>query len=352
MTSRGRQLVKLFARILITAALLAWVFKQVDLGEFRQTVKMARWEFLIAVWGLTVVLFWIRSYKMQLILKRQGCNVDCATIFGATTVTCLYSMVIPGMLSTGVKWYILKRSTGKGSNVFSSMLYNQFLTVSLMMVLGFAALIATNPTSLLIADTENRWVLPAVCGVSLASVLLFALLILSKSAGGKMLEIIGFLLRPLPPRVRQKSREILEQIAVFQAVGRRFHLTVALITLIGTLIGGVATYVLAARSANITVSVSVLLWLCVVIYVLGRLPISVANLGVRESLLISFLSMYGVGKPAALLMSMVLFSALVFMAGIGAIFQLHWASAAATSNSVRQQDKSKEIPGHDLQREL
>lgn len=352
MTTRGRQLVKLFARILVTTALLVWVFMQVDLGEFRQTVKMARWEFLIAIWGLTIVLFWIRSYKMQLILKRQGCNVGCATIFGATTVTCLYSMVIPGMLSTGVKWYILKRSTGKGSNVFSSMLYNQFLTVSLMMVLGFAALIATNPTSLLIPDTGNQWVLPVVCGVSLTSVLLFALLILSKSAGGKMLEIIGLLLKPLPPRVRQKSLEILEQIAVFQAVGWRFHLTVALITMIGTLIGGVATYVLAAKSANITVSAFVLLWLCVVIYALGRLPISVANLGIRESMLISLLSIYGVGKPAALLMSMVLFSALIFMAGIGAIFQLRWASAAATSNSVRQQDKSKEIPGHDLQRKF
>jgi len=343
MTTRGRQLVKLFARILITTALLAWVFRQVDLGEFRQTVKMARWEFLIAVWGLTVVLFWIRSYKMQLILRRQGCNVECATIFGATTATALYSLILPGMLSTGVKWYVLKRSTGKGSNVLSSMLYNQFSTVALMTVFGLAALMATNPASLLITDVENQWLLPVACGVLLVIILLLALLLLSKSAGGKMLEIIALLLRPLPSRLRQKNHEILDQIEVFQTVGWRFHLTVALITMIGTLIGGVATYVLAARSANITVSASVLMWLCVLIYVIGRLPISVANLGVRESMLVSFLSMYGVDKPAALLMSMILFSALVFMAGIGAIFQLRWASAGATPTAVRKQDKSTEV---------
>ena len=66
----------------------------------------ARWEFLIAVWALTVVLFWSRSFKMQVILKRQGCDVGCGTIFGATSVTCLYTMILPGILSKGAKWYI------------------------------------------------------------------------------------------------------------------------------------------------------------------------------------------------------------------------------------------------------
>jgi uncharacterized membrane protein YbhN (UPF0104 family) len=342
MTAKGRQLAKLLARILITTGLLVWVFSQIDLGQFWQAVKMARWEFLIAVWGLTVVLFWIRSVKMQLILRRQGCNVNCSTIFGATTATALYSLIMPGMLSTGVKWYVLKKSTGKGSNVLSSMLYNQLSTMALMTVFGLAALMATNPTSLLIADSQNQWVLPVVCGALLAAVLLSAFLLLSKRVGGKVLEVLRFLLRPLPARIRQKSHELLDQIAIFQTVGWRFHLIVVLITTVGTLIGGVATYVLAARSANITVSVSVLTWLCVVVYVLGRLPISVANLGVRESLLVLLLSPYGVDKPAALLMSTILFSALVFMAGIGAIVQLVWASSGAASTAVSEQGKSVE----------
>ena len=33
------------------------------------------------------------------------------------------------------------------------------------------------------------------------------------------------------------------------------------------------------------------------------------------------------GMPAALLMSMILFSALIFMAGIGSMFQLYWSVA-------------------------
>jgi hypothetical protein len=62
-----------------------------------------------------------------------------------------------------------------------------------------------------------------------------------------------------------------------------------------------------------------------VIYVLGRVPISVANLGVREVILVGLLTIYGVDKSQALLMSMILFSALVVMAIIGAIYQIFWA---------------------------
>jgi len=343
MSTRARQLAKLVIRIVITTGLLVWVFSQVDLSEFRQTVKTARWQYLVAVWIVTAILFWIRSVKMQIILARQGCAVPVITLFGATTVTALYSLILPGVLSTGVKWYILKRSTGRGSSVFSSMLYNQFSTMALMTVFGLAALIVSNPTSLLIANAENRWLLPVVCGVLLVTVLLTNVLLLSERAGGRIIELLKLLSGRLPSKMRQKSREVLDQIAVFQTVGWWFHLLVAFITFIGTLLGGAVVYVLAARSANVTVPVTVCVWLCVGIYVLGRLPISVANLGVREVTLIGFLAVYGVEKPAALLMSMILFSALAFMATIGSIFQLYWSvtlrkedSAVGRTGQVRE----------------
>ncbi|MGD8500596.1 MAG: lysylphosphatidylglycerol synthase transmembrane domain-containing protein, partial [Phycisphaerales bacterium] len=314
MTTRDRQLLKLFVRILITTGLLAWVFSQIELGQLWQTMKMARWQFLIAVWVLTAIIFWIRSIQMQLILKRQGCNVDCATIFGATAVTCLYGLIMPGMLSTGVKWYVLKKDTGKPGNVLSSMLYNQLSIMVVTTALGLAALMIANPMPLFAANSEKQWLLPVVCGMLLAAVLLAALLLWSNRVGGKIIKVLELLLRPFPGKIRQKGQEILDQIAVFQAAGWRFHLTVALISITGTLIGGVITYALAARSANIVAPVSVFVWLCAVVYILGRLPISVANLGVREVTLVGFLAIYSVEKSDALLMSMILFSALVVMA--------------------------------------
>jgi len=324
MTTRGRQTVKLIVRLLITAGLLVWAFSQIDLGQFRQAVQEARWEFLIAVWGLTVILFWIRSVKMRLVLKRQDCYVGTGTVFGATTMTALYSLILPGILSTGVKWYVLKKNTGKGSNVFSSMVYNQLSTIIIMTVFGLAALMVSNPAPLLMPGSKNQWLLPVVCGAVLAVVVLATLLLLNSRTGGRVIDVLKLLLRLLPDKGRRKGNEILDQIAVFQAVGWRFHFTFVLLTVVDTLIGGVVSYVLAARTAHIIAPVSVFVWLCAGIYVLGRLPVSVASLGIREASLVGFLAVYGVEKPAAMLMSMVLFSSLVFMAVVGAGYQLFW----------------------------
>jgi len=63
-----------------------------------------------------------------------------------------------------------------------------------------------------------------------------------------------------------------------------------------------------------------------------RIPISVANLGVREFTLVGLLALYGVDKSQALLMSMILFSALIVMALIGAIYQLSWTVSEKKSN--------------------
>ncbi len=341
MTTRSKQLVKLLVRIVITTGLLVWVFSEIDLGQFGQAVKTARWQLLIAVWVLTVIFFWIRSLKMQLILKKQDCKVGIATIFRASAVTSLYSMILPGVLSTGAKWYILKEDSGKGSNVLSSMVYNQLLTMFVMIVFGLAALMITNPVLLLKTDVNNRWLLPLICGILLTVIILVSLLLLSSRSGGKIIGGFGFLLRPFPAKIRQKGREILDQIATFQAAGAGFHLKIASITTIDTLIGGVIIYVLSARAANVTnvtTPVSVLVWICAAICVLGRVPISVANLGVREVTLVGLLGIYGVEKSQALLMSMILFSALVLMAIIGAMYQIFWA--VSSKKTVPPQGRS------------
>jgi len=333
MTTRTKQLAKFLIRILITTVLLVWVFSRIDLQQFWQTAKTAKWQFLIAIWGLTVIVFWINSVKMQLILKKQDCTVNIATIFGASAVTLLYSMVLPPPTPAGIKWYILRKDTGKGSNVLSSMLYNQLSIMFVMTAFGLIALAVTNPTSLLLTNTTSRWLLPAICSILLAAIILISLLLLNSRTGGKIIKGLRLLLRPFPTNIRQRGQEIIEQIAIFQAVGVRFHLTIASITIIANLIGGVAIYILSARGANITAPLGVLVWLCAIIYVLGRIPISVANLGVREVTLVGFLALYGVETSPALLMSMILFSAVIFMAVIGAIYQVFWAVTAKKSKS-------------------
>jgi len=328
MSTRAKQIIRLVTRISVAGFLLAWVFSQADIAQFLQTVRTARWEYLLGVWGFTAAFFWLQSVALQWILRKQDCRVSTNTIFGASAVTSLYGLVLPGILSTGIKWYILKRSTGKGSHVLSGMLYNQVTLTVVMTVIGLAGLIVTNPAQTLFPDGGPQHVLPLACAAAIVLVVLSSVLAVNKRTGGLILRLIAFALRPLPRTIREKGAALLAQIATFQTAGWRFHLAIAAINVVDGLLIGLLIYLSAAWAARVVVPTGVLIWLCAIVFVLGKIPISVANLGVREVTLVGLLAGYGVGRAEALLMSMILFSSLIFMAAIGLVYWLVWAVQA------------------------
>ena len=126
MTDRTRRILGLLLRVLVATILLAWVFTQVDFGQFARTVKAAQVALPHRSCGLSNVVFsLLQSYALQIILRKQECQVGLDRLFAVSCVTAMYSLILFGIVSTGVKWYMLKRTTGKGTNVLSSMLYNQ-----------------------------------------------------------------------------------------------------------------------------------------------------------------------------------------------------------------------------------
>ena len=269
-----------------------------------------------------IFFFLINSFKLRLILKTQDFNVSVARIFGISAVTTLYGMIMPGMLSWAVKWYLLIKGTGKGAHVFSGLIYNQLSTLVVMMIFGLGALALTNPLTAGATNTKYQNILPIVCILLLIAVVLVSVLLLGRRTGGKIINGVDYLLKPLPAAISQRTSQVLKQVAVFQTLKYRFHFLMALITTAGTMVGGVIFYVFAAKAANVTVSVKVLVWLWAAVFILQRVPISIANLGVREVTITSLLSLYGIKKAEALIMSMIIFSSTIFVAIIGAIIMV------------------------------
>ncbi len=322
---RKAQWVKLALRLLVTVVLLWLVLAQIELDQFGKDLAAVQWRYLPVLWGLTGLFFLIRSYTLQIMLKRLDCPVGLGTLFGASALTGLNSLILPGMLGTGVKWYVLTKGTGKGAAVLSAMLYNQLIIQAVMTFAGLAALSITRPAYLGLSNTFPSWILPVVCGGLTVAVALLTALLLSRKTGGYVVRILELLVSPLPERIRTKVHNVFEHIKVFQAADIVFHMKAVTLTALAGLGIGIAVYVFAAKAANITVPVTVLVWLCTAIFVLSRLPISISNLGVREFTLVQILALHAVTEPAALLMSMALFSTALFMAAIGAVYQFYWS---------------------------
>ncbi|MBN2569011.1 MAG: flippase-like domain-containing protein [Deltaproteobacteria bacterium] len=311
----------MFLRVTVTSLLLIWVFFRIDCRHFIEVLRSARWLLIIAVWASIALMYWINSFKMRLILRAQNCRLNTGTLFGISAVTSLYSLVVPGVLSMAVKWYFLKKGTGSGMRVFSSMVYNQASNVAIMAMFGLGVLIVTNPAQI-IWSHERSQSLTVACSIILMVVFQFWLLLLNKKTGSGIVRAISVLLGPLPGNIRGKAQEAMQHMALFESLGWLFHLMISLITLLGTALIGVLMYFFAARAALITVPLSTLAWLWAVIYILQRVPVSIANLGVREVILLSVLPRYGEEFSSVVLMSLILFSALVFISVLGLLFQL------------------------------
>ena len=321
----GKKYFILAIRILITFGLLAWVFSYIDYQQLWQAVGAARVEYLVILWTASFAFFALRSFKMHLILKQQALDIGTFTLFKVSTVTSLYGFVLPGLMSTGIKWYILKKATGKGTNIFNGMLYNQLSELIIMSACALLVLIITNPAPLLFPGAEHLWLLPAVCSIILVLLIAVTLFLLSPRTSGYILNVLNYMMKLLPDKIRRKGEQTLREVTMLQGAGWRFHALMGFLTFITQLVGTIVVYMFASKAANISIPLTVYVWLTSIVFILGRIPITIANLGVREITLVSILAVYGVGKPSALLMSMIVFTSVVLKAMLGAGFMIHWS---------------------------
>jgi len=328
----GTKYFKLAIRTLVTFVLLALVFRHVDQQQLWQTVRTARSEYLIILWAASLAFLALRSFRLRLILKQQSLDIGTFTIFKVSAATSLYSLVLPGLMSTGVKWYILKKATGKGTNIFNSMLYNQLSELVVMSTCALLVLIITNPTSLLLPETEHLWLLPTVCSIILVLMITVTLFLLSPRTSGYVLKVLNYMLKPLPRKMQNKARQALHEATMFHDAGWSFHVSMVLLNILTQVVGTVIVYIFAAKAANFSIPLTVYIWLASLVFILGRIPITIANLGIREMTLMGILAAYGVEKSSALLMSMILFSTIILKAIIGAGFMIQWSLAKKKTN--------------------
>ena len=316
MTQRITQLLKFAAKLAVTVALLGWVFSRIDFAQLGTIIKTARWSFLWGVWILAIVVYWLYAVKMRLVMEKLDCSTDTHTLFAISMITSLYGMVLPGMVDTSVKWYMLKQRTGKGSIVFTSMVYNQFTTMVMVIMTGMVALAAVN--------ADRNWKVSVVCFIVIVALAALCLMLLHEAAASKVAGVLRFLLRPFPQAVQDIVSKILKELSIFRTAPRSFHLIQLTLVLVSSSILSSLIYLFAAKAAQIDVPLGLLVCQCALVSILGRLPISVADLGVREATIVGSLSLYSVDASSALFMSLVIFSCRILLAFMGAIYLLYY----------------------------
>jgi uncharacterized membrane protein YbhN (UPF0104 family) len=304
------RLLATLARLAVTGMLLWWVFRRVQPDRLWAQLHGVDWRWVVAGWAVSLLALWASSVKLRLVLREVGCDAPTPSLFCASAVTGLYSLALPGALSTGVKWFLLRRIAGDGAAVLAAMAYNQMQVLLSVVLLGTIALYPAAPPAAL----QSLWLLVAA--------LLIAAMAAAAAAGTRMSRLVTSLIARLPRRLGDAAVRLRDRLRAYYGSTTRFHTLTLLFTLANSLLSGPVLFLFAALAVGETIPMPVLTFLWAVVLLLGRLPISIANLGVREATTVGLLAHYGVASPTALLLALVVFSAAAIIALMGALCQL------------------------------
>jgi hypothetical protein len=286
LTSYGRKIAILLAKLLVTGACFWYVSRQIDLNQVLSTIPLLdfRWAaFAILVAALEIPLSGLRWYNIVGSLAARDIRAARTAMIAATAVGVFFAQVLPSVAGDGVRAWLLVRLGSSWRNAVTSVVIDRGVGVGLMIGLGFIVLLLPSG---LIALGGYRDLVMVVCGA----------LILAGA--------FGFLLAPKIALPLSRWR-YLRWFATLTTDAHRvlFGSKGPVILSIGCLIHAFTIVIVwsvgRAQGLALPLPDVVVLWTVMIGVVL--LPISIGGWGLRELAVISLLATYGVAPERALL---------------------------------------------------
>lgn len=310
-----------------TQSIIKWAIKlSLGLGLTVALVFMVGWRelanqlkqvdrfWLIGVYTALWVGQWISAFQMQRIFSFLNVRLQLRRIFFASQLATFYSLLVPGDLAaSGAKWANLSAATGKRSLVLNAMVYNRLIQAFVPLMIGTLALCIHSPIS-------NTWyiLIPIT-----ALLLLFSVLVslYNSSFGQKIEKMIRVGFHWLPVSIYKKLDYFLCSMNLIRTWTFVDHVRVVMLALLwtGTTF---ASFTCALWAVDIDISLLTVLWVYAFLVIVRLLPLTIANLGIREGALILLLQPYGISSDQAVSAGLIMFTNTLFMAVVGLGYQL------------------------------
>ena len=298
-------------KAVISIAVLCLVFYFVPITNVINTILVADPTWVIAGIFLLISLRVLTALRMQLIANVQGLDTSSMTMLRIIFTSTLYNIIAPGALAGGAVTYLKYRQQGiepvaAVANIYANK-STQFLVVllsaplfwlidkdfSLYFVTGYALVMAIGFSSafaLFLGRFGNlRWLAAKIDGHG-------------QSAVHQALTALC--------RQADKIGRISYRTIFFLVIYALMHSLFAALSILGF-----------GRGLNIEIGLVSVLWIYSVIYLLGILPISISNIGVREVSMILLLAPYGVSMTEATTWSILMYSGALSCAMIGLLME-------------------------------
>lgn len=314
---------KRFLKILVTLSILIALAVIIDWPVFRRVVTSVDWVLLIPLLLIQWVTRLAEALQLWLVIRFIGRSVSLSRVFLSNALATFYGFILPGhILATAPKWLVLSRATGSRADVLNAIIYNRLALLVPPIFIGSVAFGFTD----IFLDNRLKYSLFLVgIGIVLATFLLFY-----RRTGAIVLGAMLWVTHRCPDGLRNAGSTFVGSFSRLQEFNVGKHLVVyALSTFVALL--RIFAFIYAAWLVSADVPPESLALAYAVIVVLALFPLTLGNIGIRESVLISVLSLYGVAPAESLTIGLILFLEHVLFAVVGGGFQLRLASERSGS---------------------
>ena len=124
-------------QLAVTVGLLYWVYHDPKkLGEMRQALTHARWEWLVAGILAYFVVEIAAAFRWHVLLKVQGINLSLSRLSGLFLIGMFYNQFLPG--GTGgdiIKSYLLWKETDRKAGGLLAVVFDRFIGLVALVVI-------------------------------------------------------------------------------------------------------------------------------------------------------------------------------------------------------------------------
>lgn len=271
---------KFVFRCFVSLALILFVLSKVDWTELRAVLVRLDWRWAVTGWALSFFIIGGLAVRWQILLRQQGLRFPLRTIFSLSWAGQFFNSILPG--STGgdlMRIYQVCRFAPAQKAAAVATIFMDRLSALIALLLLAAIGFALDPAVLgpILGERVSRqtllWLLAGLTFAAIAAALLVITVFHDASWFGKLQRTL---------RAARTNIALGPQLLAVAALAFGIHVV------------NFSVVYLFARSLGITISYWQVLLMMPVILFLVMIPVTINGHGLRELLLIGYLSHFGV----------------------------------------------------------
>ncbi len=294
-------------------AIFVYLVYSIGVGDIAGTLATINPVLFAISLSIFVPRIIISTRRWQLVARRQGINVDLATLIKINLIGLFYGTVTPLWVGDWIRMpYLREESTAPLGTCASNVVIDQMMEFVALFILALAGSMVLLPRYPLFFVAFS-----ALLVVVVAVVLYFR----EKNRSMRLLRLVSRVL--IPERYREP-------------VFREFHAFYGRLPRVSSLVVpfilGFVSYVLffvqiylVALSFDVSVPLADFVLIYPVAVLIGLIPVTVSGFGTREGVLITLLGVYGVAREVAVAVSLSGYVVtLLIPAIVGGVFSVTW----------------------------